>query len=110
MKVLKYVKHHITFNWQYLYKTNLESSLDVNSIFIHWDFINNPIVKYYQQLQNHWGTQCKFAYLIGIEKIKQQDCIQTTTISYFIKDPKHDFSAAHHVIRKYCIQKQSDWH
>ena len=32
-----------------------------------------------------------------------------TSVSYFIKDPVHDFAAAHHVIRKHCMQRKSEW-
>ena len=110
VEFLKYIKHHVTFTWQYLQKIQQGNVLNKNNLITHWDFINNPIVQYYQRLNNQWGTKQKFAYLIGIEKKRPQESVIKTSLSYFIKDPKHDFAAAHHVIRKYCIQKQSDWH
>ena len=105
----KYIKHHTTFIWQYIQKTQQEIVLNKNNLYIHWDYINNPIVQYHTRLNNQWGTKKKFAYLIGIEREEPEEVIIKTSVSNYIKDPKHDFAAAHHVIRKYCIQKQSDW-
>ena len=106
---LKYVIHHMTFIWQYLYKVDMDGMLNQKRLLTHWDYINNPSIKCYKKLNNQWATQNKFAYLAGIETTKLEQEPKQTSINYFIKDPKHDFAAAHHVIKKYCIQKQSEW-
>lgn len=109
IKLTKYISHHITFIWQYLCKIDWKSMLNMQRLHTHWDYINNPKVKYHQRLNNQWSTQSKFAYLAGIETSRVSGVAKKTSINYFIKDPKHDFAAAHHVIRKYCIEKKTTW-
>ena len=60
-------------------------------------------------MNDQWGNKEKFAHLIGIERENPQESVLKTSVSHFIKDPVHDFAAAYHVIRKYCIRKQSEW-
>ena len=109
IKLNKYVNHHTTFIWQFLCKIDMKSMLNMQRLHTHWDYINNPKVRYYERLNNQWSTQNKFAYLAGIETSRINGVVKQKSINYFIKDPKHDFAAAHHIIRKYCIEQKTNW-
>ena len=102
----KYLNHHMIWNWQFQYKINIPNLLDANSLFLHIDYINKPIVKHYHKTNNQWGTQGKFTYFIGIEKRKPGEIVETKTVSHFIKDTEQDWSMAIHILRDYYIQRK----
>ena len=60
VQFVKYMKHLTSWIWQHKYKINVDNLLTPDSLALHVDYINKPIVKYYHKTNNQWGTQGKF--------------------------------------------------
>ena len=107
-KCKQYILHHACFIWQHQQKQLLLKSVPTDARFIHWDYINNPVVKYHHLTNDMWGEQKKFSLLIGVDtghtaNGANNSSIETETDAYYVKDTNHDWNMALDIVEKHII-------
>ena len=75
---VKYTKQHVVKGWPCKYGTSIEHLLNKNTLALHVEYINDPIVKRYHETSSPCKTQGKFSFFIGIDK--QKPASQTLTM------------------------------